>query len=105
MEIDSGLIAKIKNNIRIKHTALDEDIADTIRAALNDLSVCGVVVPAAATPGEHDPLILNAIKLFCKVEYTDDSGKAAEFQRRYDALKACLMMSEKYREREAAADE
>ncbi len=25
MEIDSGLIAKIKNNIRIKHTALDED--------------------------------------------------------------------------------
>lgn len=97
MEIDPGLVLKIKNNIRIKHTALDEDIADTIQAALDDLSVCGVMVRRDES-GELDPLILNAVKLYCKVEYTDDSGKAAEFQRRYDALKTCLMMSAKYRE-------
>ena len=53
--------------------------------------------------GEQDPLILNAVRLFCKVEYTDDTGKAAEYQRRYDSLKSCLMMSGKYRE--VAADE
>lgn len=99
MAIEPGLmLPKIKTSIRIKHTALDDDIEDTIRAALDDLSVCGVMVPDVNELGEVDPLILNAVKLFCKVEYTDNTEKAAEFQRRYDALKTCLMMSEKYRE-------
>lgn len=98
MAIDPGtVLPKIKTSIRIKHTALDDDIADTIRAALDDLSVCGVVIPEV-TGDVVDPLILNAVKLFCKVEYTDDAGKAAEYQRRYDSLKTCLMMSSKYRE-------
>ena len=98
MAIDPSLVLKVKTNIRIKHTALDRDIADTIEAALSDLSMCGVNVQLVDAQGEMDPLILNAVKLFCKVEYTDDSGKAAEYQRRYDALKSCLMTSEKYRE-------
>ena len=98
MTIDPSLVLKIKNNIRIKHTALDDDIMDTIKAALNDLSLCGVRIPNVEGSDIMDPLILNAVKLFCKVEYTDDSGKAAEYQRRYDSLKTCLMMSEKYRE-------
>ena len=98
MAIDPGIVLpKIKTSIRIKHTALDDDIEDTIRAALDDLAVCGVKTIELQN-GDADPLILNAIKLFCKVEYTDDTAKAAEFQRRYDSLKACLMMSEKYRE-------
>jgi len=103
MAIDHSLVLKVKNSIRIKHTALDDDIADTIQAALDDLSVCGVVVRSAEETGDLDPLILNAVKLFCKVEYTDDSSKAAEYQRRYDSLKSCLMMAEGYRE--APADE
>ena len=103
MAIDPSLVLKIKTNIRIKHTALDEDIADTIGAALSDLEVCGINVRIVTDSGEQDPLILNAVRLFCKVEYTDDPGKAAEYQRRYDSLKSCLMMSGKYRE--VAADE
>jgi hypothetical protein len=103
MAIDPGLVLKVKTNIRIKHTALDSDIADTIEAALSDLSMCGVNTLLVDEHGEMDPLILNAVKLFCKVEYTDDPGKAAEFQRRYDALKSCLMTSGKYRE--VSADE
>jgi hypothetical protein len=98
MEIDSSLVLKIKNSIRIKHTALDEDIEDTIRAALVDLSVCGVIAPPADDPQDMDPLILNAVKLFCKVEYTDDTAKAAIYQQRYDSLKSCLMMADGYRE-------
>lgn len=98
MAIDPGIVLpKIKTSIRIKHAALDDDIEDTIRAALDDLAVCGVKLIELQN-GDADPLILNAIKLFCKVEYTDDTAKAAEFQRRYDSLKSCLMMSEKYRE-------
>lgn len=103
MAIDPSLVLKIKTNIRIKHTALDEDISDTIEAALSDLEVCGINVHIVTDSGEQDPLILNAVRLFCKVEYTDDTGKAAEYQRRYDSLKSCLMMSGKYRE--VAADE
>ena len=98
MTIDSDLVEKIKVNIRIKHTALDEDIEDTIKAALEDLGICGIVAPPTDDPQEIDPLILNAVKLFCKVEYTDDPGKSAEYQRRYDSLKSCLMMASGYRE-------
>ena len=98
MAIDHSLLLKIKNSIRIKHGALDDDIEDTIRAALEDLAVCGVTEPPAEDPQDMDPLILNAVKLFCKVEYTDDPAKAAVFQRRYDSLKSCLMMAEGYRE-------
>ena len=98
MAIDPSLVLKIKTNIRIKHTALDDDIEDTIEAALSDLEMCGVNVHLMTEYGEMDPLIMNAVRLFCKVEYTDDPGKAAEYQRRYDSLKSCLMMSGKYRE-------
>jgi hypothetical protein len=46
--------------------------------------------------GEDDPLIFNAIKLWCRSLYTDDPNKATEWLRRYEALKACLMMAEGY---------
>lgn len=98
MAIDPSLVLKIKTNIRIKHSALDDDIEDTIRAALDDLSVCGVKVPPADDPQDMDPLILNAVKLFCKVEYTDDPAKSTIYQNRYDSLKSCLMMADGYRE-------
>ena len=39
----------------------------------------------------------------CKL-YGDDPVKAAEYQRRYDAMKSCLMMASEY-SGEAAADE
>lgn len=103
MAIDYTLLSKVKTNLRISHKALDDDLADTIEACLADLSVCGVRAPTPDDPQETDPLILNAVKLYCRKEYTDDPGKAAEYQRRYDALKTCLMMSEKYRE--VSADE
>lgn len=101
MDIDQGLLLKIKNSLRIKHTALDEDVSDTIAACLADLGVCGVQDPGVQ---ETDPLILNAVKLFCKAAYTDDAEKAAAYQARYDALKSCLMMAGGYRE-EAVASE
>ena len=86
-------IEKVKVNLRISHSKLDEDLADTIEACLADLATCGVAVPR-----EDDPLILSAIKVFCRKEYTDDTAKAAEYQKRYDAMKASLMMAEGYRE-------
>ena len=84
-------VAKIKTSLRISHEKLDEDIAVDIDACLADLSVCGIIGPS-----EDDPLILNAIKLYCRSLYTDDTAKGAEYLRRYDAMKACLMMAGEY---------
>lgn len=84
-------LEKIKLAIRISHSKLDEDIQADIDACLADLRVCGIVYAE-----ESDPLIFNAIKLWCKSLYTDDTAKAAEWQRRYDALKSCLMNAEGY---------
>lgn len=104
MAITQSLLTKVKKSIRITHTALDEDIADSIRAALSDLAMCGIASEKLDPSQELDPLILNAVKMYCKKEYTDDTAKAARYQEGYDALKASLMMAEGYRA-EVGADE
>lgn len=93
MAVDQTLLSKVKTTLRISHNALDDDLADCISACLKDLNVCGVQAPVP-----DDPLILNAVKLYCRAEFTDDTGKAAEYMVRYNALKSCLMMAGDYRE-------
>ena len=90
---------KIKLALRISHSKLDEDIQADIEACLADLEACGIVYATT-----NDPLIYNAVKLWCRSLYTDDPAKGAEYLRRYESLKASLMMAEGYG-REAAADE
>lgn len=85
------ILDKIKTDLRISHTALDDDLNDQISACLSDLQVCGI-----QDPSESDPLIINVIKLWCRANYTDDPERAAAYQARYDAMKACLMMAEGY---------
>ncbi len=87
----SDTLSRIKLALRISHTKLDEDIQGDIDACLADLKVCGII-----HAGEEDPLIFNAIKLYCLAIYTDDTAKGTEYLRRYDALKSCLMMAEGY---------
>ena len=91
---------KIKQGLRISHDRLDEDIRADIDACLADLKLVGVV-----HADETDPLIFNAIKLWCRSLYTDDTVKAAEFLKRYEAMKACLMMAEGYGRSKEAEDE
>ena len=105
MAIDSGLLKKIKTSIRIGHTALDEDVDDNIIACLADLRVVGVLAEKLDVTKALDPLILSAVKMYCKANFTDDPAKAARFQAGYDSLKACLMMAEGYGYKEAEADE
>lgn len=84
-------LEKIKTGLRISHSKLDEDIQGDIDACLADLKLCGVIYAP-----DDDPLIFNAIKLWCRSLYTDDEAKGAEYLKRYEALKACLMMAEGY---------
>ena len=106
MVIGAELLAKIKTSLRISHTSLDDDVADTISACLADLQVCGVREEMLSPDDiELPPLILVAVKLYCKADYTDDPIKAARYREGYDQLKACLMMAEGYGYEEAPADE
>ena len=84
-------LEKIKLAIRRSHNKLDEDLQADIDACLADLRVVGVV-----HAGEEDPLIYNAIKLYCRALNTDDPVRSAEYMTRYEALKSCLMMAEGY---------
>lgn len=87
----TDMLTRIKLALRIKHDALDDDIQADIDACLTDLEVCGVVFAETS-----DPLVFNAVKLWCRASYTDDPAKSAEWLRRYEALKASLMMAEGY---------
>jgi hypothetical protein len=89
--MENLLMLKLKQGLRIAHNKLDDDIAADVDACLADLKVVGVIYA-----DETDPLIFNAIKLWCRSLYTDDPAKSAEYLRRYEALKACLMMAEGY---------
>lgn len=84
-------LTKIKQAIRRTHNKLDDDLQSDIDACLADLRSVGVVYA-----DETDPLIFNAIKLWCRSLDTDDVAKSAEYMRRYEALKASLMMAEGY---------
>ena len=67
-------LQKIKLALRTSHDKLDEDIQADIDACLADLELCGVVHASA-----ENPLIYNAIKLWCRSLYTDDPAKEKAF--------------------------
>lgn len=85
------LLSKVKAAIRRNHDKLDDDLQADIDACVADLRIAGVVYA-----GTEDPLIFNAIKLYCRSTCAADSTEAAEWLRRYESLKACLMIAEGY---------
>jgi hypothetical protein len=93
------LLEKVKAGIRRTHNKLDDDLRDDIDACLADLASVGVIYADVT-----DPLIVSAVKNYCRSTNTDDPAKAAEWLRRYESQKASLMMAEGYG-REAGADE
>lgn len=84
-------LEKIKIDLRISHSKLDEAIQADIDACLADLRMHGIV-----HKDDTDPLIYNAVRLWCRSIYTDDIPKAAEYLKRYNALRDCLKAAEGY---------
>ena len=84
-------VDKVKSFLRISHTKLDGDIADDIDGCLADLRTHGIV-----HKDDTDPLILNAVKLYCKSLYIEDTVKAAEYFKRYLALRDNLKAAKGY---------
>lgn len=85
------LLDKVKAAIRRNHDKLDDDLQADIDACVADLRIAGVVYAGTA-----DPLIFNALKLYCRSTTAPSPVEASEWLRRYEALKACLAMAEGY---------
>ena len=84
-------LEKVKLNLRISHDKLDEDIQADIDTALADLRMHGVI-----HKDESDPLIFNAVKLYCKSCFVDDPAKGTAYRDRYNAMRDCLKVAEGY---------
>ena len=87
------ILKKVKLALRRSHSKLDEDLQEDIDACMADLVACGVTYCGRM---DNDPLILSAIKLYCKSTNTDDPAKSAEYLERYNRQKAFLMSCEGY---------
>lgn len=87
------MLEKIKLTLRIDENNLDGEIEDTIQAAISDLKLCGVLENKII---ETDPLIIRAIKIFCKAEYSSDDKEATRYRKSYEMLRNHLSMSKEY---------
>ncbi|KZL94363.1 head-tail connector protein [Clostridium magnum] len=87
------LLNKIKLSLRVDDTDLDEDIQDAIDAAVADLQLSGIIKSKIV---DTDPLIVRAIKTFCKAEFSSDDKEANRYRECYDMLKTHLSLSTDY---------
>lgn len=94
------MLDKVKNALRVKTAAFDDEIQDLIDACKADLRLVGVNVQED-TPAEGkeatagDPLITRAIVLYAKANfgYSEDSEK---YRAAYDYLKCSLSLAGDY---------
>lgn len=94
------MLDKVKNALRVKTAAFDDEIQDLIDACKADLRFVGVNVPED-TPAEGkeaaagDHLITRAIVLYAKANfgYSEDSEK---YRAAYDYLKCSLSLAGDY---------
>lgn len=87
------LLGKIKLALRIDTDDLDEEIQDTIDAAKADLKLCGVLENKIV---DTDPLIIRAVKTFCKYEFSSDDKESAKYRLSYEMLRDHLSLSIDY---------
>lgn len=87
------MLEKVKLSLRYDDNSLDEDIQDTIDAAIADLKLSGVLENKII---ETDPLIIRAIKIFCKAEFSTDDKESNRFRNSYEMLRDHLCLSTEY---------
>ena len=81
---------KVKMALRISTTALDDELADLIKAAEQDLGSAGVVLPT-----ELDEICDRAVITYCKLQFglPEDADR---LKRSYDEQKAQLVTATGY---------
>lgn len=93
------MVKSIKDSMRIKHNALDENIGNDIVAAIADLIRVGVqpFSDAEEKTVKEDGLIAKAIELYCKAQ-ADYLGKGIQFESSYEKLRDALSLCGDYNE-------
>lgn len=80
------LVTQIKDNLRISHNKLDDEILSTIKACQDDLERVGISVD------ESDDLTVQAIKLYCRWAYNFEN-QADRYLRAYEGLRDAMSMN------------
>lgn len=78
------MLNKIKQTLRISHSKLDDDLNDRIESARQELVRIGVkdsVVYATVL----DPLIVEAVKTYVQMKFTDDLNKVEMYKLSWEA--------------------
>lgn len=90
--MDNTLLQKIKVSLRIRNSkAFDDEINDLIYAAKIDLAISGV-----KNIEEQDPLIIQAIKIYCKANFGLDNKDSEKYHKSYVSLKEHLSLCGEY---------
>lgn len=87
------MLNKVKLALRIDDNSLDDEIKDTIEAAKADLRLSGVLESKVV---ETDPLMIRAIKTFCKAEFSTDDKEVIRYRESYEMLKTHMVLSSDY---------
>ena len=95
------MLDKVKNALRVKTTAFDEEVEGLIAACKADLRLVGVNVPEdtapadGETPTAGDPLIERAVILYAKANF-GYNAESEKYQKAYDLLKCSLSLAGDY---------
>jgi uncharacterized phage protein (predicted DNA packaging) len=88
------MLQDVKDALRVNGADLDTEINDLIEAAKADLILSGVSKYKVV---DTEPLIKQAIILYCKAHFGYDDPKIAErFEQSYISLKHHLTLSTEY---------
>lgn len=87
------MLESIKLALRISSSAFDIEIKDLIEAAKIDMRISGIVKLDTT-----DPLIAQAIKIYCKANFGLDNKDSEKYQKSYDMLKQHLALCGDYNE-------
>lgn len=85
------MLEKIKLALRIRSSALDDEINDLINACKVDLGISGV-----KKISDDDALIIQAVKLYCKANFGLENKDSDKYQKAYDMLKTSLALCGDY---------
>ena len=84
------MLESIKMALRIKSSVFDNEISELIDAAKLDLKISGI-----ANINDEDPLIIQAVKIYCKVNFGDNKD-SEKYKSSYDMLKQHLSLCGDY---------
>lgn len=87
------MIESIKKALRISSSAFDDEINDLIKAGKRDLQISGI-----KTIKENDPLIIQAVKTYCKAHFWSDNKDSEKYINSYELIKQHLSLCGEYNE-------